>query len=245
MCSTPRRCNGNLTVRRAKNGEKLLALDGKTYTLDDAMCVIADEKGVESLAGIMGGEASGCDGDDHRRADRVGAVGRRSTSPRPAASSASIPTRATASSAASIRTSCCRASSSRRRWCSSSAAATPSEIVVAGDADAPDKVIDFPLERSDAARRPRSCRWPRCAACSSKLGFFVAGQGERVKVAVPSWRPDIEGKADIVEEIVRIVGVDRVPSTPFPRGDARAQAGAHRRSRCAPARPSARSPRAA
>ena len=52
------------------------------------------------------------------------------------------------------------------------------------------------------------------------LGFFVAGQGETVKVAVPSWRPDVHGKADIVEEIVRIVGVDRVPSTPFERGDA-------------------------
>src|SRR6185437_8749415 len=51
---------GNLIVRRAKNGETLTALDGKTYTLDAAMCVIADEKEVESLAGIMGGEASGC-----------------------------------------------------------------------------------------------------------------------------------------------------------------------------------------
>ena len=53
-----------------------------------------------------------------------------------------------------------------------------------------------------------------------KLGFFVAGQDSRVKVAAPSWRPDIEGKADIVEEIVRIVGVDSIPSTPFSRGDA-------------------------
>jgi phenylalanyl-tRNA synthetase beta chain len=53
-----------------------------------------------------------------------------------------------------------------------------------------------------------------------RLGFFVAGQGERVKVAVPSWRSDIEGKADIVEEVVRILGVDRVPSTPFDRGEA-------------------------
>ena len=52
--------HGNLTVRRAKNGETLLALDGKTYTLDPAICVIADEQGVESLAGIMGGEATGC-----------------------------------------------------------------------------------------------------------------------------------------------------------------------------------------
>ena len=52
--------HGNLTVRRARAGETLLALDGKTYTLDETMCVIADEKGVESLAGIMGGEATGC-----------------------------------------------------------------------------------------------------------------------------------------------------------------------------------------
>src|SRR6202043_442154 len=51
---------GNLTVRRAQNGETLLALDGKTYTLDDSVCVIADQDGVESLAGIMGGEKTGC-----------------------------------------------------------------------------------------------------------------------------------------------------------------------------------------
>src|SRR3954453_147740 len=52
---------GNLTVRRARAGETLLALDGRTYTLDESICVIADDRGVESLAGIMGGEASGCD----------------------------------------------------------------------------------------------------------------------------------------------------------------------------------------
>src|SRR5262249_48390461 len=50
---------GNLTVRRARFGESLLALDGKIYTLDETVCVIADEQGVESLAGIMGGEATG------------------------------------------------------------------------------------------------------------------------------------------------------------------------------------------
>src|SRR5690349_21323622 len=52
---------GNLIVRRARDGETLLALDGRTYTLDSGICVIADDHGVESLAGIMGGEASGCD----------------------------------------------------------------------------------------------------------------------------------------------------------------------------------------
>ena len=52
---------GDLTVRRARAGESVLALDGKTYALDESMVVIADENGVESIAGIMGGEHSGCD----------------------------------------------------------------------------------------------------------------------------------------------------------------------------------------
>ena len=52
---------GNLVVRRAKAGEKVLALDGREYALTPEMCVIADENGVESIAGIMGGEHSGCD----------------------------------------------------------------------------------------------------------------------------------------------------------------------------------------
>src|SRR5512132_228471 len=48
---------------------------------------------------------------------------------------------------------------------------------------------------------------------------MVAGSGPVVKVAVPSWRTVVHGKADIVEEVVRIVGVDKVPMTPFERGD--------------------------
>src|SRR3954468_7495885 len=53
------RVRGNLVVRRARAGETLTALDGRTYTLDETMCVIADDEDVESLAGIMGGEHSG------------------------------------------------------------------------------------------------------------------------------------------------------------------------------------------
>ena len=52
------------------------------------------------------------------------------------------------------------------------------------------------------------------------LGFMMAGNGPVVKIAVPSWRTDVHGKADIVEEIVRIIGVDKVPMAPFERGDA-------------------------
>ncbi|HYP57893.1 MAG TPA: phenylalanine--tRNA ligase subunit beta, partial [Beijerinckia sp.] len=52
---------GDLVVRRAREGESLLALDGRTYGLDENNVVIADNAGVESLAGIIGGQASGCD----------------------------------------------------------------------------------------------------------------------------------------------------------------------------------------
>src|SRR5690606_16901859 len=50
---------GDIVVRRAREGEQLLALDGRTYRLDPDICVITDDNGVESLAGIMGGEHSG------------------------------------------------------------------------------------------------------------------------------------------------------------------------------------------
>ena len=95
----------------------------------------------------------------------------------------------------------------------------PSQVTVAGKAEAPERIIDFPLDEL-----------PRLAGLDvgltevkrvlGHLGFFAAGTGKSVKIAVPSWRADVEGKADIVEEIVRIVGVDRVPSTPFGRGEA-------------------------
>ncbi|HZD92150.1 MAG TPA: phenylalanine--tRNA ligase subunit beta [Pseudolabrys sp.] len=208
---------GNLTVRRAQNGEQLLALDGRTYTLDQAMCVIADEKGVESLAGIMGGEESGC---DENTTDVL-------------IESALWDEVATAQTGRKLGIN----TDARYRFergvdpnfmvpglelatqmvldlCGGEA----SEITVAGDATPKEKVIDFPmseLPRLAGLKLPLT----DVRRVLERLGFFAAGQGERVKVAVPSWRPDVHGRADIVEEIVRIVGVDQVPATPFPRGD--------------------------
>ena len=57
MCSTPPRSRATSSCAARKAGESLLALDGKTYALDESVVVIADDNGVESLAGVMGGEA--------------------------------------------------------------------------------------------------------------------------------------------------------------------------------------------
>jgi phenylalanyl-tRNA synthetase beta chain len=211
--------HGNLTVRRARNGEKLLALDGKTYMLDEAVCVIADEKGVESLSGIMGGEATGCSQtttnvlvesalwDELNIAQTGRKLGinsdaryrfERGVDPAFMVPGLELATQMVLD------------------LCGGEA----SEIIVAGDPTPKEKVIDFPLSelpRLTGLKLPLA----ELRRVLDKLGFFTAGQGERVKVAVPSWRPDVHGRADIVEELVRIVGVDRVPSTRFGREQAR------------------------
>ena len=212
-----KKVKGNLTVRRAENGEQLLALDGRTYTLDAAMCVIADERAVESLAGIMGGEESGC---DETTTDvliesalwnelNIAQTGRRlgvNTDARYRFERGVDPnfTVPGLDLATQLVLDFC--------------GGEPSQVFLAGDPTPKEKVIDFPLSEL-----------PRLSGLKlslndvrrilEKLGFFIAGQGEKVKVAVPSWRPDVHGRADIVEEIVRIVGVDQVQPAPFPRGD--------------------------
>ncbi len=209
--------HGNLSVRRANNGETLVALDGKTYTLDEAICVIADEKGVESLAGIMGGEATGCSEtttdvliesalwDELNIAQTGRKLGINSDAryrfERGVDPNFMLPGLELAT-----------------QMVLDHCGGEPSEIVVAGDPTPKEKIIDFPLsELTRLAGLKLSLVDARRVL--DKLGFFAAGQAERVKVAVPSWRPDVHGRADIVEELVRIVGVDRVPSTPFARGE--------------------------
>jgi len=212
-----RKVRGNLVVRRGREGESLLALDGRTYNLDSSMCVIADGHGVESLAGIMGGEASGC---DENTTDvliesalwnpiNIAQTGRklgintdaryrfeRGVDPAFMVPGLELATRMV------------------MEFCGG----TPSQNVVVGESFPEDRIIDFPL--SEVKRLAGlEVPFPQVRSILTRLGFTVAGTGPVVKIAIPTWRSDVEGKADIVEEIVRIIGVDRVPETPFERGD--------------------------
>ena len=115
--------NGNMRARLAKPGEKIVALDGKTYTLDAEMTVIADDAAARGIAGVMGGEDSSCTETTTDVFIEFGDVRSDAHRAHRDARSASSPTRATASSAASIRSSSCRGWSSRRGSFSNSAAA--------------------------------------------------------------------------------------------------------------------------
>ncbi len=208
---------GDLVVRRARAGESLTALDGKTYVLDETMCVIADDNGAESIAGIMGGEASGC---SEATVDvlvesalweprNIAQTGRklginsdaryrfeRGVDPAFMLPGLDLATR--------LIVELC--------------GGTPSEVVVAGAVPEPRLVLAFPVsEVKRLAGIDPSVDEIRTVL--EALGFGVSGEAPSLTVSVPSWRPDIDGKADLVEEVVRILGIDRVPSTPLPKSD--------------------------
>ena len=209
---------GNLTVRRARDGESLLALDGRTYALDSGVCVIADDHGVELLAGIMGGEASGCSEattDVLIESALWNEINIAQTGRKLGINSDARYRFERGVDPAFMVPGLEMATKLVMEMCGG----TPSENVVVGKAFGDDRVIDFPLtevKRLAGIDVPL----PEMKLILSRLGFMMAGPGPVVKVAVPSWRSDVHGKADLVEEIVRIVGVDKVPMTPFERGDA-------------------------
>jgi phenylalanyl-tRNA synthetase beta chain len=92
---------------------------------------------------------------------------------------------------------------------------TPSEMIVAGEIPDTDKVIDFPY--AETKRLTGLTVHPvEQKVILQTLGFHISGVGDTVKVAPPSWRPDVEGKADLVEEVIRIVGLDKVKPEPLP-----------------------------
>jgi phenylalanyl-tRNA synthetase beta chain len=205
---------GAVFARRAHDGEKVTALNGKDYTLTSEMTVIADDASVHDIAGIMGGEHSGCSEATTEVLLEVAYF---------------TPERIARTGQALMLTSDARTRFERGvdpaflddaveiitalvlEICGGEA----SEVVRAGAPPLATKTIRY--DTSLCARLGGiDVAVDQQQDILESLGFGISLDWQ---VTVPSWRRDIDGPADLVEEIVRMVGLDNVPSTPLPRED--------------------------
>jgi phenylalanyl-tRNA synthetase, beta subunit, non-spirochete bacterial len=205
---------GTLTVRRAQEGEEILALDTRTYKLNPANIIIADDNGPESIGGIMGGEHSGCDENtvnvliesalwDPINIAKSGRAHGIITDARYRFERGVDPEYMIPGLE--------RTTELVLEMCGGTAAASK----VVGYKGHTKKVVDFPY--SEVKRLTGlTVSNEEANQILTGLGFEVTGTGDTVKVAVPSWRPDVDGKADLVEEVMRIYGVDAIKPEPLP-----------------------------
>ncbi len=205
---------GALRVRRATGTEEFLALDGKIYKPTADHFVIADDNGPESLAGIMGGEHSGCSPETTNvlvesalwepltiartgRALGINSDARyrfeRGVDPAFMQAGLDIGT----------------------KWVLELCGGSSSKARIAETVPAPALSIDFPLSEIKRLTGIEVAR-DRAIEILTSLGFVVEGSGATVKVIVPSWRPDVFGKADLVEEVMRVNGVNKIEPQPLP-----------------------------
>ncbi|MDP1912852.1 phenylalanine--tRNA ligase subunit beta [Brevundimonas sp.] len=195
--------------------EHLIALDGKTYTVDPAMCVIADAAGERpiGLGGVMGGESTGC-------SDATTDVFVECAWFDPLVTAQTGRTLSLNSDAqyrfargvdpASVVPGVELATRMILDLCGGE----PSEMVVAGQAPADPVAFAFEPARV-ASLTGLALDDDRIAEILTRLGFEVA-RGTPWTVTPPSWRRDVEGPADLVEEVARIEGYGALPSTPLP-----------------------------
>ena len=208
------RLSGALVARRAANGETIEALNEKTYTLDDSMTVIADDAGVHDIAGIMGGEHSGVTAGTtdivleiaYFNPERIGVSGRKlglASDARTRFERGVDP--------AFLDDGLALLTDLILRCCGGEA----SEVVRAGAPPMEAKTLAYDpalAERLGGVAIPDEEQKRILAA----LDFTVAADWQ---VTVPLRRHDVEGAADLVEEVVRIHGLDHVESVALPRMD--------------------------
>ncbi len=209
---------GNLTVRRATEGEEILALDTRTYKLSSNNVIIADDNGVESIGGIMGGEHSGC---DENTVDVL--IESALWDPINIAKSGralGIITDARYRFERGVDPEYMMPGLERTtelvlELCGGTAA----KARVSGYKGHDRKLVDFPF--SEVKRLTGlNVSVEESRQILTGLGFeILSGDEERVQVAVPSWRPDVDGKADLVEEVMRVHGVDNIKPEPLAAKD--------------------------
>jgi phenylalanyl-tRNA synthetase beta chain len=206
--------SGALVARKAKDGEEVLALNGKTYSLDASMTVIADDAMVHDIGGIMGGEHSGvsetttdvlieCAYFDPEHIARTGQKLALTSDARQRFERGVDPAFLDDGLAIAAK------------LVLEHAGGTASQITRAGRPPVAPRNISYDtghcLRLGGIDVTPETQR-----EILERLGFGVSADWQ---VTPPSWRRDVEGGADLVEEVVRMVGLDNVPSTPLPRAD--------------------------
>ena len=206
---------GAIRARLVRKGESFAALDGKTYAVDGEMCVIADDRAVLGLGGVMGGEDTGVTLAttnvfiesayfDPKRTARTGRKLRIQSDARYRFERGVDPDFVVPGLelATSLVLELC--------------GGEPSKVIIAGKPPKANRPFKFDLglvkRLSGLDLEPREIKQLLTA-----LGVGLDGKGKALKAAPPSWRPDITGPADLVEEVVRLVGVDNVPATPMTR----------------------------
>ena len=204
-----------IRARLGKKGESFLGLDGKSYDVDDEMTVIADDKAVLGLGGVMGGEDTGCTLETRNvfieaayfDPIRTAITGRRTglvTDARYRFERGVDPDFVLP--ALDLAT----------ELVMQLAGGKPARREVAGKPPKFHRVIDFAPARVERLTGLK-LKDTESVKILKALGFKIAGKGKSLKVTVPGWRPDVHGDADLVEEVVRIAGLDRVKETPLPQ----------------------------
>ena len=207
---------GALTARKAIDGEHVVALNGKIYALDATMTVIADDTHVHDIGGIMGGAESGCSAEttdvliecayfDPAGIARTGQKLMLTSDARTRFERGVDP--GFLDEGLEIAT----------YLVLELCGGTASAVTRAGTPPLAERQIAFDPART-LALAGVDIPADEQGAILTRLGFAVSTR-DRAMVAVPSWRRDIDGPADLVEEIVRIHGLSHVPSTPLPRAE--------------------------
>lgn len=208
---------GVIYARLGEDGEKYIALDGNEYEVTSEDCVIADDSGVIGMGGIMGGETTGCTEEttnvfiecayfDPIRTARSGRSSTITSDARYRFERGVDPH--------FVRPGMELATQMVLGFCGGEA----SQIVDRGRDVWEDKTISFRPSRVEGLTG-MALDEAEMLRILEDLGFAIDSSGNPWSVEVPSWRPDIEGEADIVEEVAHIYGFDHLPTTPLPRLD--------------------------
>ncbi len=195
--------------------EQLIALDGKTYTVDPAMCMIADAGGERpiGLGGVMGGESTGCS--DETTDVFVECAWFDPLVTAQTGRTLSLNSDAQYRFARGVDPAFVLPGLElATRMILDLCGGEPSEVVVTGQAPANPSAFPFDPARV-ASLTGLTLDDDRIAEILTRLGFEVA-RGTPWTVTPPSWRRDVEGPADLVEEVARIEGYGALPSTPLP-----------------------------